>query len=149
MALITYADKQAMGTQPSIPDINKITDNNMNEIKNAVNNLEPVTLYNNASGSNDTITLSSSSANFSYIDITFEGNNRTKDCVRVYAPNGKSANLMTCNSNGTYMWVQTEAIAISGASINRGTQYEIIFSSTGVTSLNTTNVYINRVVGYK
>lgn len=38
MALITYADKQAMGTQPSIPEVNKITDSNMNEIKEAINN---------------------------------------------------------------------------------------------------------------
>lgn len=37
MALITYADKQAMGTQPSIPEVNKITDSNMNEIKTVVN----------------------------------------------------------------------------------------------------------------
>lgn len=38
MALITYADKQAMGTQPSIPDVNKVTDSDMNEIKEAINN---------------------------------------------------------------------------------------------------------------
>ena len=38
MALITYADKQAMGTQPSIPEVNKVTDSNMNEIKNGINN---------------------------------------------------------------------------------------------------------------
>lgn len=37
MALITYADKQAIGTQPSIPEVNKITDSNMNEIKSVVN----------------------------------------------------------------------------------------------------------------
>lgn len=37
MALITFADKQAMGTQPTIPEVNKITDSNMNEIKNVVN----------------------------------------------------------------------------------------------------------------
>lgn len=41
MALITYADKQAMGTQPSIPDVNKVTDSDMNQIKNVVNNMEP------------------------------------------------------------------------------------------------------------
>lgn len=34
---ITYSDKQAMGTQPSIPDENKVTDSDMNEIKNVVN----------------------------------------------------------------------------------------------------------------
>lgn len=38
MALITYADKQAMGTQPSIPDVNKVMDSDMNEIKTAINN---------------------------------------------------------------------------------------------------------------
>lgn len=35
---ITYSDKQAMGTQPSVPEVNKITDSNMNEIKSVVNN---------------------------------------------------------------------------------------------------------------
>lgn len=35
---ITYSDKQAMGTQPSIPDVNKVTDADMNEIKSVVNN---------------------------------------------------------------------------------------------------------------
>lgn len=40
MALITYADKSAMGTQPSIPAVNKVMDSDMNEIKNAVNSLE-------------------------------------------------------------------------------------------------------------
>lgn len=38
MALITYADKQAMGTQPSIPEVNKVTDSDMNEIKQGINN---------------------------------------------------------------------------------------------------------------
>jgi hypothetical protein len=38
MALINYADKQAMGTQPSIPDVNKVTDSDMNEIKQGINN---------------------------------------------------------------------------------------------------------------
>ena len=36
MALITYADKQAMGTQPSIPHVNKVTDSDMNQIKNGI-----------------------------------------------------------------------------------------------------------------
>ena len=35
---ITYDDKSAMGTQPSIPNVNKVTDADMNEIKNVVNN---------------------------------------------------------------------------------------------------------------
>lgn len=39
MALITYADKVALNQNASIPDINKVTANDMNEIKNAINNL--------------------------------------------------------------------------------------------------------------
>lgn len=46
---ITYSDKQAMGTQPSIPDENKVTDSDMNEIKSVVNNnasiLQDITIY--------------------------------------------------------------------------------------------------------
>ena len=37
MGLITYTDKQAIGSQPSIPAENKITDSDMNEIKTAIN----------------------------------------------------------------------------------------------------------------
>lgn len=39
MALITYADKQPLGEQPSIPEVNKVTADNMNEIKNAINGI--------------------------------------------------------------------------------------------------------------
>lgn len=37
MALITYANKQSMGTQPSIPDDNKVMDSDLNQIKTAIN----------------------------------------------------------------------------------------------------------------
>ena len=36
MALITYTDKVSVVTNP-LPDINKVTDNDMNEIKDVVN----------------------------------------------------------------------------------------------------------------
>lgn len=38
MNKITYADKVAINENVEIPDINKVTDNDMNEIKNVVNN---------------------------------------------------------------------------------------------------------------
>lgn len=37
MSQITYADKVALNPQPDIADINKVTDSDMNMIKNAVN----------------------------------------------------------------------------------------------------------------
>lgn len=34
---ITYEDKQYVNEQPDIPNMNKVTDNDMNEIKNVIN----------------------------------------------------------------------------------------------------------------
>lgn len=42
MSLITYADKVALNENPQIADINKVTASDMNQIKNAINNLFPV-----------------------------------------------------------------------------------------------------------
>ena len=42
MAQITYNNKVALNTNPNVAEINKVTDNNMNEIKNAVNTNTPV-----------------------------------------------------------------------------------------------------------
>lgn len=42
MSLITYADKVALNENSQIADINKVTADDMNQIKNAINNLFPV-----------------------------------------------------------------------------------------------------------
>jgi len=42
MAQITYDDKVALNENSSVAEINKVTDDNMNEIKNAVNTNTPV-----------------------------------------------------------------------------------------------------------
>ena len=42
MSLITYADKVALNENPQVADVNKVTADDMNQIKNAINNLFPV-----------------------------------------------------------------------------------------------------------
>ena len=42
MAQITYDDKVALNENPSVAEINKVTDDNMNEIKNTINTNTPV-----------------------------------------------------------------------------------------------------------
>ena len=42
MAQITYDDKVALNENPSVAEINKVTDSNMNEIKNTINTNTPV-----------------------------------------------------------------------------------------------------------
>lgn len=39
MNLVTFEDKQNLNTNPSVANINKVTASDMNEIKNAINNL--------------------------------------------------------------------------------------------------------------
>lgn len=39
MNIITFPDKTNMNTDPTIPEASKVTDDNINEIKNAINNL--------------------------------------------------------------------------------------------------------------
>ena len=52
----------------------------------------------NTTGSNGTITLTETAANFTIIDIFFKGNNGYYDFTRVYNPNGKTVNLATMES---------------------------------------------------
>ena len=42
MAQITYDDKVALNENPSVAEINKVTDDNMNEIKDTINTNTPV-----------------------------------------------------------------------------------------------------------
>ena len=42
MSLITYEDKVALNENPQVADVNKVTADDMNQIKNAINNLFPV-----------------------------------------------------------------------------------------------------------
>ena len=111
---------------------------------------KPTNLYNNSSGTTGTVTLSETSANFNYIDIWFQGNNKTIDFVRVYSPNGKGVNLHTANSNGTNTWLQMNVCRISGTSITREGKYEHTINNSVVAGLGSGNyVYILRVDGYK
>ena len=42
MSLITYEDKIALNENPQVANVNKVTADDMNQIKNAINNLFPV-----------------------------------------------------------------------------------------------------------
>ena len=51
MAQITYDDKVALNENPSVAEINKVTDDNMNEIKDTINTNTPVGSINLYAGS--------------------------------------------------------------------------------------------------
>ena len=115
----------------------------------------PITLYDNSTGTNGNVTLSETSANFSYIDIQFrssEGNDYV-GCQRIYNPNGKYASLMYAyagNDNGT-VYFKMRNIYINGNSIitaatNRYSEVKLT-SSTSASKVN--QIYITKVMGYR
>ena len=170
---ITYDDKVALNENPSVAEINQVTDNNMNEIKSVVNNnasetstnttniatntnditnlknLVPTTLYNNSSGSNGAITLSDSVANYSYLEIYFHTNDGANYSGSQKLPVSSGAILTSlqylhCDAAGHY-WIKGKEILINGTSIaNNG------YIETGTNGTSASNcIYITRVLGYK
>lgn len=84
--------------------------------------LEPVVLYDNASGANGTITLKETAANFSRIDVMYakldNGSGGYNTC-RVYDPDGKRASFNQINpvASGNIFQTVFSKIVISGTSI--------------------------------
>lgn len=80
---------------------------------------DPVSLYDNTSGSNGPIELSQSAAKFSYIEIFYKSTYEHFSSVKIYSPNGRTAllsNFHVFPESGTVVG-QSRAVTISGKSI--------------------------------
>lgn len=121
-------------------------------LNDAINNLKPVQLYNNTTGTNGTVTLSETSANFTYIEIFYKETQRGNcySSVKVYSPNDKTVNLSTMYYSGaTYgMYLITKDIKISGTSITN-VRYGWQYVGSDRYSIDQNLINIVRVVGYK
>ena len=110
---------------------------------------KPKNLYNNATGTNGTVTLSETSANFNYIEIFYYAkisNTNFYGSVKVYSPNGKKAVLISANAISSAMVLSINIRSISGTSIT--SEYNGTYSSFGAPD-GTNEVYVYRVDGYK
>lgn len=112
-------------------------------------------LYENTSGSNGTITLSESVANFTYIEIFyFNKKYGTYSSVQVYSPNNKKVNLHTSNvfSGDKTAIIDSRKIKISGTSISNdeGINNDYGSLNTWNNSINAYNrMYITKIIGYR
>lgn len=113
---------------------------------------KPTVLYNNATGTVGTITLSQTAANFTFLKIYYRKNNQNKSygSVTIYSPNGKTATIThTFYSGNTYgIYVQSRDVLINGTSITKVREgWEYIYND----RYNTTSddIYIVRVEGWK
>ena len=108
------------------------------------------TLYDNSTGSNETITLNETCANFSYIEIFYRSNDYWYNSVKIANPNEKKVSLDCIYTDGTYLHHKSKGILINGTSISN---INYITTRQGnniaTTSSNTNNIYITKVIGLR
>lgn len=123
-------------------------------INKDINNLMPVSLYSNATGTTGTVTLSQSAADFNFLEIYYSKNGSYYKCTKVSAPNSKKVclDLSYYDASGKLHQLATKIVSISGTSIS------VIANNTGLTNLefdnknslyNSNELTIHKVLGYK
>lgn len=116
---------------------------------------KPTSLYSNSSGSNGTITLSESAANFTYIEIFYRNTQYNYyNSMKIFSANGKICNLSTSHvfsSNSTAV-IDSRKIKVSGTSISneKGTEEDYGSLNTWNNSYVKSNrIAIVKVIGYR
>lgn len=115
--------------------------------------MKAYTLYENSSGTQSTITLSDSSANYEYIEIYFRDNSSCCEFSKVYNPNGVAITLSTIKVSSNYdrVWIKPSVISISENTITFTIEAcrATLMKSNEITITNTSNIWICKIVGYK
>jgi hypothetical protein len=115
-------------------------------------------LYDDATGSGTSVTLSETSANFTYIEIFYRDNDSVFGSQKVYSPDGKKVALIIINLSDTASrtYFKSGQATISGTGIsfsNSGFGYNgestMTATSTVAAPVNNPRIYITRVVGYR
>lgn len=127
----------------SAENLNKMQSN----IETAING---VVLYENETGSYESITLSDSAANYKYIELFFQAENN-HNSIKVYKPNEKNVytQMDAVYGDATYVkkskwYISNNTIAI-GVCFNYAITNSLVIQQYG----NNSQVAITRVIGYK
>ena len=106
-------------------------------------------LYHNSSGSNGTITLNETTANFSYIEIFYKDGMGSHKSVKCYNPDGKTYQVEVMYPTINNMYTQINLIKISGTSITRTLGIEWFIDNNVVVFNEFNYIYMTKVVGYR
>lgn len=112
-----------------------------------------VSLYNNTSGSNGTITLSAAVTNFAWLDVWVVDNNKgNPECVRIPTRNANTTSTVhhVEAASGYSMLIRKTKYAISGTTMTPSNgNYMQDSSNTWTRGTDGTNyLYVTRVIGY-
>jgi hypothetical protein len=108
-------------------------------------------LYDNSSGSNGTITLSDSAANYNILEIFYRDNNGNDyNSTRVFGPNGKNVYLSCIEAASTPATnIRTSRYSISGTSMTVSAYTYTQIPNKNNPSVSANNyLYVTKVMGY-
>lgn len=106
-------------------------------------------LYNSASGTAGTVTLSDSVENYTYLEIFYRSSgDNACGSVKVFSPNGKLVHLGTIHYIADYDYAKFALVNVSGSMITFSQNYQITLKNNGSTYSAENAIYITRVVGY-
>ncbi len=106
-------------------------------------------LYNNASGTAGTVTLSDSAENYTYLEIFYRSSgDNACGSVKVFNPNGKLVHLGTIHYIADYDYAKFALVSVSGSMITFTQNYQITLKTNGSTYSAENAIFITRVVGY-
>lgn len=106
-------------------------------------------LYNSASGTAGTVTLSDSVENYTYLEIFYRSSgDNACGSVKVFSPNGKLVHLGTIHYIADYDYAKFALVSVSGSMITFSQNYQIILKNNGSTYSAENAIFITRVVGY-
>jgi hypothetical protein len=106
-------------------------------------------LYNSASGTAGTVTLSDSAENYTYLEIFYRSSgDNACGSVKVFSPNGKLVHLGTIHYIADYDYAKFALVNVSGSMITFSKNYQITLKSNGSVYSAENAIFITRVVGY-
>ncbi len=106
-------------------------------------------LYNSASGTAGTVTLSDSAENYTYLEIFYRSSgDNACGSVKVFSPNGKLVHLGTIHYIADYDYAKFALVTVSGSMITFSQNYQITLKNNGSVYSAENAIFITRVVGY-
>lgn len=106
-------------------------------------------LYNSASGTAETVNLSDSVENYTYLEIFYRSSgDNACGSVKVFSPNGKLVHLGTIHYIADYDYAKFALVSVSESMITFSQNYQITLKSNGSTYSAENAIFITRVVGY-
>lgn len=106
-------------------------------------------LYNSASGTAGTVTLSDSVENYTYLEIFYRSSgDNACGSVKVFSPNGKLVHLGAIHYVADYDYAKFALVSVSGSMITFNQNYQITLKNNGSVYSAENAIFITRVVGY-